>query len=178
MITIDPIKDLVQDKRILLVGNNDTIKDVNLEEIIKDYDVIVKMNHATELAGRTDIWLCSFNNEARQIKQYPIFNPRCVIRLNADGSINDAIKGNLYIWDKIYHTEFKSNLGALPSTGIMAIHFFLEFTYPKSLTLIGFDNFESKTYYNTKKIAHNWHDIDREAEYTNKLINEGRIIKL
>ena len=98
MITIDPIKDLVQDKSILLVGNNDTIKDVNLEEITKEYDIIVKMNHATELAGRTDIWLCSFNNEARQIRQYPMFNPKYVIRLNEDGNINDAIKENLYIW--------------------------------------------------------------------------------
>jgi hypothetical protein len=181
MKTLEQIQLLVQNKSILLVGNNETINKSDNSELIDSYDIVVRMNHGIpepNIGSKTDIWLCSFNNVMRQKKQLPLFNPKYIVRLNADGNIADEIKENLYIWSKENHLKFKEELGSLPSTGCMAIHFFLEYTEPKSVTLIGYDNFETKTYYNSKPIAHLYHDVNKEVEYTNKLIEEGKITKL
>jgi len=181
MKTIHDVQCLVDNKNILLVGNNDTINKTDNSKIIDSYDIVVRMNHGVpepNLGSKTDIWLCSYNNVNRQPLDYQKVTPKIVIRLNADGNINDIIRENLYIWDKKEHLKFKEHIDCLPSTGVMAIEFFLNFTKPKSLTLIGYDNFKTKTFYNLRVIADKYHDINKEAEYTNNLINEGKIIKI
>ncbi len=178
MVSLSEIKSFVHGRSLLLVGNSERIMRQDNSKVIDSYEIVVRMNYAVpqkRIGYKTDIWLCSYNNPAFQVVQLAKFNPKYIIRLNENQHIAPDIKDRLYIWPLSDHDQFQTSLGALPSTGVMAIHFFLNFCEPALLTIIGFDCFEEKTFYNPKKIAHEYHSLDKEKEYITRMESDQKI---
>lgn len=180
MINEQEIIDFVNNKKIILVGNSDNIVKKNYGYLIDSFDLICRFNHSTNhpnLGNRTDIWVCAFNNIPMQEKRYNEFvqKPKYVLRLNDDGNINPFLhdKG-LYVWHKSEKIKFDERLGCLPSSGLNCIEFLITKTNA-NVTLIGFDGFQTKTYYNSQKIAHKYHNVEKEKNYINTCVIQNKV---
>lgn len=183
MIELIKIQEFVENKNIILVGNNDNINKTDNSKIIDSYDIVVRMNHAMpekNIGYKTDIWLMSFNNLMKQIKEYMIFKPKYTIRLNyfnEDANIHPAIKSNnLYIWPVEEHKKIEEIIGnRTVSTGCMGIYFFANYCKPKSISIIGYDFFKTKSFYNSINMSSQWHTADNERMFAEKYINNNII---
>jgi hypothetical protein len=164
----------------MLVGNSSRLL-INRRngEKIDGYDIVVRMNHGIPtpetipfVGNKVDIWVCSFNSKPKQVEEYKKLSPKQTIRLNND-MVDPSIRGDFYIWPEKDYNEFKSSLGFLPTTGCLSAYFFREKIKPLSLSLIGFDFFQSNVFYSTKdfkKIAYAYHSPDQEKAWMENYI--------
>ena len=182
MITLMDIKNYVKGKRIILVGNSDLLIKTDNSGIIDSYDVVVRMNHAVpqkNIGNKTDIWLCSFVTKELQLKRISQFNADINIRLNDDGNLDEALNDVFYIWPNKDRNKLRKIVESeYPSTGIMAVYFFINYCNC-DITTIGYDNFATGTFYNSnKKMAKTWHNIAKEKEYMNDMIEQRYITSI
>ena len=179
MITLNEIQNYVKGKRVLLVGNSDELIKTDNSKLIDSYDVVVRMNHATpqdNIGRKTDIWLCSFVTQEIQLKKISVFNARYNIRLNDDGNLHPALHNVFYIYPDKERDKIRKLLDSkYPSTGAMALYFFLN-VCDCAVDIIGYDGFKTGTFYNTNKtMASKWHNVKREQEYISELLQKGSI---
>uniref|UniRef100_A0A6M3M707 Putative glycosyltransferase n=1 Tax=viral metagenome TaxID=1070528 RepID=A0A6M3M707_9ZZZZ len=175
---LNEIRYLVENKTVVLVGNSNTVFDNPAYKTIEQYDVIVRMNHGHRPGERTDIWLCAMCNPTPQKDFYQKFGAVINIRLNNDGRLCKELQGKVYEWARYetWRDNYKNVNGAMPSTGLNAIQFFLLETNPKKLYIIGYDHFETKSWYNQK--PDEWHNGNAEKSIVSILEKEGKICRL
>lgn len=187
----ESIQAYCKDKKIIVVGNGGSLLAEENGELIDDYGVVVRMNHGyprkklIQFTGqKTDIWICAYNNIARQYLEYKLFNPAYALRLNNDTHIHPKMKENFLLWDlqNWHRLKEDANILSYPSTGLVAIYFFLYYLQIPKITVTGFDFFQTTNFYQGKpkknKIAKNWHNPYFEKIYILNLIEEKRIILL
>ena len=185
---LEELKNHCIEKDIIVVGNGQSLMDMENGEIIDNFDVVVRINHGYPRDGlylytgrKTDIWVCAFNGVHMQPRVYNLFNPKFLLRLNNDTHLHPSLKNKFIIWDLLNWEKVKIDLGTdkLPSTGIVTIFFFLKFLKLNTITITGFDFFEFNNFYEGKKksntVAKRWHIPELEKEYVYKFIDEGKI---
>jgi len=171
----------LKDKDICLLGNARSI--LNTKKDIEKFDIICRMNRGISqgkeefIGKRTDVLFIStrFKEELKRN-----FNAKYVVWMTADNRLaTDWIKENAFQnpaedWRelKFFFPEDK-----LPSTGLLAIHFLIKYIEFKSLTIYGFDFFESGTFYHNLK-TQPWHLGDFEKDLILNWIKEKKNIKL
>jgi len=174
------IQEFVKGRGILLVGNSESLILKDNSKFIDSYDVVVRMNHAVPQANigfKTDIWLCSFINKDMQMVQFPKFNCKYNIKLNDDGNLNENLKNHFYIWPDKERDKIREDIGFhTPSTGVMAIYFFLNYCQC-FVDAIGYDGFRTGTFYNGNvNNASRFHDVKKERDFLEKYRSKMRFL--
>ncbi len=184
-------------KRIILIANNNNIDTSSLHKALDRLkigkgDFVVRFNHATHkqvLNGRTDhYWLRAHKGgfwglkEGSFINQIIGNNAKHIFYVSIDKTI-DYIKHIAHQYRDIKHTHLDFNLIAqnlhhkytfktqkTPSTGLIAIEYYLK-NYPNyEVILVGFD---------FHKGDRPVHDFDNERNYVSLLLNtEKRLYTL
>lgn len=148
-----PLKNLVKNKSVAIVGNSSKILEKTKGAEIDNHDIVIRFNKGfpsrkpEALGTRTDILFlaCTLtNNELNEFADaYTVRRSKlCQNVCNFDLTAQDR-------------RQLKQG-GAQPSTGFVAINFALS-AGAKSIDLYGFDFFKSPTYYNEPnyKTLHN-----------------------
>ncbi len=168
--------DFVKGRNIALFGNAKSLF-VSKRQVDNKYDIIGRMNsgfpkhHEKYLGERTDILFLSIPIQNYRIKE---LNPKFIIWCTPKTeAMTKWLKNNALIYKKSDWNKLYKKIGYRPSTGAMAIDIFLKTKY-KSLTLYGFDNWKTATWY-TNKIHLAKHNPKAEQKYIKKLINKGKI---
>lgn len=175
------IQEFMKNKNICLLGNARSI--LKNKKDIDKYDIICRMNRGTPqekekyIGKRTDILFIStkFHNNLRHK-----FNAKYVIWMTkSQGLATEWIKKNAFQNPPEDWEELKSQFlpEKLPSTGILTIQFLLKYITFKSLTIYGFDFFETGTHYHHLK-EFPWHDEKIEKKLILKWINERKDVEI
>jgi len=170
------LKEFCNNKNAILVGNSEKILEKDNGKLIDSYDVVIRMNygHPTDrekqLGTRTDIWSSS-NTEKRHLESYEFFKNVPYI-LFPNIRIYDKYKPigkNIFYNDEGNYRNFIGDFKSpRPSTGAITIDYLLNTVGTlKSLTIIGFDFFNSPTFYNRKNFRV-IHKTDVEQKYIEK----------
>ena len=138
----DPYR-LIAGKNIAIVGNAQSIFDKTNGQEIDQHDTIIRFNRgfiikAESQGTRTDILImaCPLTDEER-------------LSFGALSYINRSkrIKSGRYTFTNKFRAWLKTQIGAMPSSGLMAIQF-CRAAYAKNIDLYGFDFEETPTFYN------------------------------
>lgn len=187
---------LVKHKQVLLVGNGSSLIKRDNSKLIDSYQFVIRFNlgiykQHPHAGKKVDGWIYTMVNNGRCKKAYDlaIIKPRYCIRHHTSSL---TLGENNYLIDtEIYRKKFNRMLN-LPgssndspsvreqhaSTGLCTIHYLMEYCNPKSVSIIGFDSFSTKNFYekahrlNSIKICHS---PDIEKEYLRKLSKENRV---
>ena len=195
-------KDFLTNKRVIIVGPAGYLRGQNKGKWIDSFDVVVRVNHAIPIlfpedyGTRTDVlyhifshrnieyvgkklidkseiddwvkagvkWLVSrHGTNSKRFKQVaPLIDskiPWCCIHHSFTGKIDNAIRGRA------------------PNTGIMAIMHLLS-SGIKSLTITGFDLYQSGVYQGYGDVGENedarevndrWHDLEPQRQYLSRI---------
>ena len=175
------IEEFLKDKNVCLLGNSRSI--LKNKKNIDRYDIICRMNRGCSqgkeeyIGKRTDILFIStkFRDNLRSN-----FNAKYVIWMTkSQGLATKWIKEKAFQnpsedWEEL-KTRFPDD--KLPPTGILTIQFLLKYINFKSLTVYGFDFFETGTHYhNLKRFP--WHEGDIEKKLILKWINERKNVEI
>lgn len=171
----------IKDKDVVLFGNAKSVLQVK-KEIDAKYQVICRINlgfpegKEEYLGSATDILFISMPIEEDQLIR---LNPYFIIWCSPKHEkMTPYIKQHALTYDIQSWQNLYDDIGARPSTGLMALDI-LRKTDFKSLTLYGFDNWTSETWY-TNRIAPCIHLPSAEKQFIEMLIDErnGKVIKL
>ncbi len=173
MIQLNEIQKYCNGKNILLIGNGP------INELPKT-DIIVRINYGM-MGGDTDIWINNLSQSEQKVTSLST-NQKYILRLNAerDGErLNRAFPENLkkqtYFWNS---NEFNLMTKELdyerPLAGTISIYWLLNYTQPKSLTITGFNHFETKNVYAKTGLVKP-HEIEKDKKYINSMVQQGKI---
>lgn len=180
----------IEGKSIILVGNSEKILKKQNGKRIDSHDIVVRFNLAAntfhnydeKFVGRKfDFWVYAMKNYVRCKRTYNEIKiqPKKIIRYgNSEGFPESKLKENSLFLGLDIKREVKEFLDIQkhPSTGIVFLYYLLHHCNPSSITLTGFDSFDSKNFYTDKKLkCDKWHDINNEKNYLKSLINNNSI---
>ena len=160
------IRNLIENKRVCIVGPANYLNNLNLGDKIDNYDTIVRFNKGYNLTknpsvfgSRTDILyhcVCQLADNGGQItaemvKQYQIIFSYPILTTSDNSSFNNG-NTNEYsklptfiskknIVDKEKYLEWENDIGCRPNTGIIAVLDILNMK-PKELYITGFTLFK------------------------------------
>ena len=168
-------------KRLAIVGNSSLLLEREDGARIDACDLVVRMNHGYPRAStlratgsRTDIWVCSFNDRARQISERDLFKARYILRLQPDRAhLDPRLEPDVYVQEPIDYDELRRQLGGeFPSTGCMAIWFFLERVGALAdVQLFGFDFFQRPNFDRVGRAPfHDVHNPEVERRFLTELV--------
>lgn len=165
-----------KEKNIVLFGNARSVFNEE-REIDNKYDIICRINAGNPigkenyLGSKTDVLFLSLNLSEYEIE---LFESKYIVLCSPKIFLN-------YDYDDVYDinnwSKLFSKLGSRPSTGIMAFDYILKIGGFKTLTLIGFDFWETPNWItNTVHIAK--HSPKAEKKYIEQKIKEynGKIV--
>lgn len=174
LINILDISDYFTGKRIALVGNASSV--FNSEHNIDSYDLVFRLNKGLPhearpaLGKRTDILGLSLSLSEAELDAFG--NLKYIIWFTPKReAISETLQPKLnYFYEVSDWEDLHKHLGHRPSTGCMAINFLVKYTKFKSLTLIGFDFWETPNWYHGSGPCH--HSPSSEKSYVQDLQNK------
>ena len=179
--SLSEIRKFCKGKKICILGNANSV--LNEKKNIDSFDMIGRMNRGTPrgkeafIGSRTDILFLSTHMSGENIQRS--FDPRFVVwmticnRLASSWVLKNAIQNPPGDWDMLY-----DKLSINPTTGMMALNFLLKHIDFKSLTIYGFDFFETKTWYNTRIDNGQKHSGKKEKALFMKMIEDRPNVRL
>ena len=176
-------------KRLILVGNASRIMGMNLGNIIDNHDHIIRFNgynvdfpYYPSVGKRTDEFFTTDRFAQRipklKIKYNKIYNPSQVTFPNEYNKYCLDHKLHLKVMESVYTNQNKR-----PSTGFMAIYYYLFIQKHNYITLTNFDFQLDPTkpveYFKpTAEADHERHDWIFEKSFVKNLVKEGKILIL
>lgn len=157
--TLEPLKKLLKNKTVAIVGNSEKILKENHGAEIESHDIVIRFNKGfpqgkpEALGKRTDILFLACTLSTVELK---IFN--AIYTVKRSNLCQNVCNFNISKEDRC---SLKQGV-AQASTGFIAINFALS-ANAKNIDLYGFDFFKSPTYYNPKDYK-TLHDGQSEAE--------------
>ena len=167
--SLDPLKKLLKEKNIAIVGNSETIFNKQNGSDIDNHDIIIRFNRGfikdKECQGsKTDLLFLAASLTNEEIKQ---FSPKYTIKRSR--YCTSKCDFELRVSDRAQFAQVPNKETARQklaksqaSTGFLAIQFVLSTNY-KNLDIYGFDFLKSRTFYN-KPDYKPLHNGDKEAE--------------
>lgn len=155
---IEELKYII-DKKILLVGNSESLIGKNMGSMIDSFNIICRMNYGcptgkeNDLGSRTDIWISS-NKKKRHYESYDLFKDVDKIIFPNPRLYEEFIPAEeVFLNDMNNYNSFIKKFGYdRPSTGCISVDYFKNTLGCKDLSLIGFTFFKDKTWYNENTI--------------------------
>ncbi len=170
--------DFVKGRNIALFGNAQSVLN-EPKEIDTKYDIICRTNSGLPknnvkfIGSRTDILFLSIPISESTLKK---LNPKFIIWCTPKQyQITEWIKENALMYSNLDWTKLLNILKHRPSTGIMALDILLHTKF-KTITLYGFDHWQTGTWYNNRRHLAQ-HSPEAEEKYIQELIRQykGRI---
>jgi len=156
-----------QGKDICLIGNSKTVLDTPKD--IDNYDIVCRINQAfpeedkyrDKIGTKTDVLFLGsiFKNTKHILTPFKVWSTGRYMGIKEEGAIlfgDEALE------------DLRKELGSNPSTGCIAFYFIYKYLAFKSLTLFGFDFYETESW-ERKEIFGN-HDYKKEEQYVNKIM--------
>jgi hypothetical protein len=177
---LKPIQDYLKNKKICLVGNATSV--LNSFKDVDHYEIVGRMNRGVPqgnepfIGSRTDLLFTSTKLRDDMIQK---FNPQFVVWMTKDTQLTTPwLKEMAYQNPPEDWEDMKSSYpeDRLPSTGILVIQFLLKHIEFKKLTLIGFDNFQTSTFYH-QHFNQIWHSGELEKKLINLMIEEDERVE-
>ena len=167
------IADLLQDKKVLLIGNGD-----HKEDNLNDYNIVIRCNNGIQ-KGYADLWVNGLIQFHRREFNWNNVHCKYILRLNAENNGVKLLRGLpseyepiTYFWTPKEYRNFSNSVGCMqPFTGTTALHWISHYSKPESITVIGMDFFE-------KRIPASIHKPEMDRAYVSRLIEKFPIISL
>jgi hypothetical protein len=204
MISKEEFDNYCNDKTLIMVGNGNSLIEKNEEgnykitgDFVDSHDIVLRFNAArpgvfkTVIGSRTDIWSTNRHHKKNHFafpdKKYVVF-PCLVLDIEPEVEpITYQIPSDLilevaqdYNPDKnvtkenLMHTNKK-----WPTTGLILFYYFIKHIRYKSITMVGFDFLQKKTFY-YKNTGYNgirtYHDKEAEERLFTKARSENENI--
>ena len=179
------LKDIFTNKDIVLVGNGENA--TGYGSFIDSFECVVRFNNSIafgikdyDVGKKTDVWIYAMSQlkVCQEIWKRRKVNPIHIVRYGANRV--GFTKKPQFLIPQTYSKNVRKTLGLpngkMPSTGIVALHFLLQFCKAKSITLVGFDGFKTKDYY-SDNLPHPSHNGDLEKEFLLKLKDKITVYK-
>ena len=186
----NPLETLVNNKSIILVGNSNTLNIEKRGKEIDSFECIIRFNKAIQYLNdiettgiRTSIWVFAMLKESivKSVYNLAKYKPEYCVRYSRNPL---SICGNNDIFFDCMgpKQECRKKLGISnnkhPSTGVVILMYLLNHCNAKSITLTGFDAFQTPNFY-TNVNANNinkWHEPNKESMYIQgQLLNKKTI---
>jgi len=173
------IQQFTENKNIVLLGNARSI--LTNEKDIDTFDIVCRINRGIPkgkekaIGSRTDILFLATKMREEQITQN--FDPRFIVWTTDSQGLalpyvmTYATQNPPEDWRTLYH---RVQPDALPSTGYVAINFLLKHINFKSLTIYGFDFFQTGTWYHNL-LNQKWHNGKKEEKLIKEMIKNKNI---
>ena len=171
----------MQGKDLLVIGNAVTDKEIDYSK----YNCIVRMNLGIQTKP-IDVWVNNLVNKAHEtLGEIPDF--KNIIRLNAekDGKrlnrMPNELKPNAWLWNvNEFSTMCKELNYFRPTTGLIAIYWIINNIKYKSMTVTGYDFFETpnrytmETHQTSGTYMYPSHDIRKDEYWIMKWNEESK----
>jgi hypothetical protein len=173
MISLTQVQEYCQNKSILLIGNGPVGQ-------LPERDLTIRMNYGIK-GGDCDIWVCNLLQSEQKVMSVSR-NQKFILRLNAERdafrikkSYPNALHPITYFWNAEEFNEMATELDYdRPLTGTISIYWLLKYTELKSLTITGFNHFETNNIHADTGLVKP-HKIEKDKDYINKLIEQGKV---
>lgn len=196
LLDMNEFAQLVKDKQVLLVGNGNSLVKRDNSKLIDSYEFVIRFNLAIKKehphqGKKIDAWFYTMVKDSRCKRTYNLakIKPRHCIRHHTSPLV---LGENNYLIDtEIYRKKFNRMLNLSgsgdnsptirerhASTGLCCIHYLKEYCNPKSISIIGFDSFSTKNFYEKNfrlDSIKTCHSPDIEKDYLKKLSEEKSI---
>ena len=174
------LQQFLKDKPIALLGNAKSILDSKKD--IDKFEVVCRCNKGFPkgkegyIGSRTDVLFLSIPLHEKIIKEE--YNPKHIMWCTSKREgLTDWLKDNALFFNLDDWTNLANIIGARPSTGIIGIAYLVKYVKFKSLTLFGFDFWDTPNFYTGCKNIRN-HSPSSEKAYVEYLIKEDKRISI
>lgn len=194
---LSTIRNFLENKNIAIVGNAESIFKKQNGRNIDEADIIIRMNRGyirdkKSQGSKTTIWCGACANISEQIIKKE-FNPEFLIYTDKNNNKifesfdekSDYLKEKLFCYDEKFHNELiyeKENKEKFqekkPTTGCLMINFLIKEINFKSLSIYGFDFFETNNLYNKDNLEEirntRPHNFNYEKKYILDLVEKNK----
>jgi hypothetical protein len=181
------LEDMICDKSLAIVGNSESILSSNAGQDIDGHDLVLRMNRgyvtgkSASIGSKTDIVAMSLAAEESEfVKGFP--GAKAIMWTMPPPwkykRLPEWVKADkrTYMYPVDTWQALWDKLGHKPSTGCMVIDFIHEYTDPASVSIYGFDNWATKSWY-IKKPYIGPHSPEAEKAYIEK-VSKARKVKI
>lgn len=184
---MDEFAQLVKDKQVLLVGNGNSLIEKDNSKLIDSYEFVIRFNLSINkdhryIGKKIDGWFYTMVSEEKCKRFYNSAKIRPKHCIRHHSSPLDIGEKNYFINTNIYRKKINQLLnieeGYHPSSGLCCINYLMEYCDTKSVSIIGFDSFSTKNFYESSHRLSGIktrHKPDIEKDYLSKLSNENQI---
>lgn len=181
---LEEIVNYTKGKSIAIVGNAHSLINMSYGKDIDEHDIVVRINRAKILDSKsqgikTDIWVTSFSYSTRELNyKYSIWLTPFFHSVNTVPIYRRFIKNPyVYRFDDYMKLSKKLN-NSYPTSGMMAIDIFLTRMGCKSISLYGFDFFESPNIYEGININKSIHNFAEEKKYIERVVANNTKVRI
>jgi len=174
----DELLGILQGKTVALVGNSRALAQTEFGEQIDHADVVIRINGAPmpspKSHGSRTTWLAlaisiDRPTEARIAADRILWMSHKRKRL----PYRIATRSGFFLFNLANWAALKTNLGAPPSTGIMAISLLAD-SQASRIDLFGFDFFDTKSLSGRREAAQVPHDFAAEKDFVEALVTSDQ----
>lgn len=157
--SLPQLREIVDGRTVALVGNASSILGSGVGKRIDEHDVVIRMNLGifgvpyVDAGYRTDVWAAAkYWPEARSDAKLIVF-----MKLTPLGDRHwnawqrDFPHDPLVRWPRHLEDECRAFVGADPGTGIRLLWWLKKHAEPKSVSVFGFDCWETASHWSGKK---------------------------
>ncbi len=159
------IQGLCKGKNMCIIGNADSV--LKTKKNIDSFDIVGRMNRGKPqgkeefIGSRTDILFLSTGLSRKSMELAYGLCPTVWMTANHRLAHPWVLRNGVQNPKKDWHELYKE-LGINPTTGMMTLKFCLKYLEFETLTIFGYDFFETKSWYNTKVDSGQKHSGDKE----------------
>jgi hypothetical protein len=169
-------------QNIIIVGNGTSLLDKKNGRLIDSFDIVVRFNsykiknYEQHTGIKTNIWFTVNKSHLSEIKNFNRVIEHCWIWNEEKDLLYQELLLEYPNCEKVSENFVKTKVPVNnPSTGLIAIFFFLEEGY-KNIFITGFDWWErEKHHYGDNEIRGTLHKPMEEYKIIKKLINDKKI---
>ena len=140
------IRDYIYNKDVLLIGNGE-----HSEEGLDRYNIVIRLNHGI-IGKPADIWVNNLLNYHHKKWDWNKVDFKYMLRLNAEMKGIRLMRGypqryadKTYFWNGYEYQAMAYEVGCMqPFSGTTTVHWLVNHTEPKSITIKGMDFFKNK----------------------------------
>lgn len=191
--------------RTLVIGNSPNVLNQDFGETINSFDTVTRINdyitdgYEKQIGTKTDIWFTGASKVARKRSEFDMIGVIPILGLSSSRlhmNENDKIRGKLFQdlketfdiplhrykaipFDMLTQIKHKLKMNS-PTTGFLALYYFIEYLKFSNVTVHGFDFFDTPYhYYDEDKVMKTKlsiaHEYDKEKEIVLRWKKEGKI---
>lgn len=187
MVCLTELKNLCDGKSIAVVGNAQSLLDMNLGHEIDSHDVVVRINQSViserhilnRIGFKCDIYTASGTGMI-PVAFHKTTPPKLcyyMTTLKRESVLDYFHFFPVEMWEAL-QKELNAGPDVRPSTGIMTLYMIVNATKFKNINIYGFDFWKSKTFYNSSLYVAKTHKPDYEEIFVNNLLKNHNNIKL